>query len=507
MTRLDDGQIIREKFFTGILNVGALIAVSIPIFALLGLLGGATPQQIFEVELVCFGSAILAGAQASTLAAWRDKSFQAIALSIMAVILALLIAEALSAGAQAVGRTTDEAQRLASFISSFRALQAALNPLPAALAPSVPSAVVYFGVACLGAATLLAYAAFMLRRWYPQGEPIMQREGVGADGVAPSEQPYRVVQGNPILWRETRTAAYGTRTILIKLMYLAICGLVVALAWRDSFGAQLERNARVKALLKQSPERAEELLDRSREPGSVGFTAAVVGIAILCLLLVNAQAASSITTERDLKALDLVLATRVTPPEFLAGKLVGALRNMWLPIAVPALLLAAGAWAGLLDWVGLTYSLVLLALLVGWAAILGVHAALRYDTSRIALGHSMGTMFLLFVGMLVCLFLILASGNGRFGAQWASFLLFIGFGSIGLWLSLSANAPSAAITLAASTLPFATFYCIVSFVVGDRTAPFLVGSAAYGFAIAALLVPLLAEFDVATGRTSHAEGA
>jgi hypothetical protein len=115
-------------------------------------------------------------------------------------------------------------------------------------------------------------------------------------------------------------------------------------------------------------------------------------------------------------------------------------------------------------------------------------------------------MFLLLVGILVCLFLILASGNNRFGAQWASFLLFIGFGSLGLWLSLSANAPSNAIGLTAGILPFATFYCVVAFLVGERTGPFLVCSAAYGFAIAALLVPLLAEFDVATGRTTHAEG-
>jgi hypothetical protein len=118
-------------------------------------------------------------------------------------------------------------------------------------------------------------------------------------------------------------------------------------------------------------------------------------------------------------------------------------------------------------------------------------------------------MFLLFVGILICLFLILVSGQGRFGAQWASFLLFIVLGSIGLWVSLSADAPSNAIGLTSAILPFATFYCVVAFLVADATGPlfsFLVSSAVYSFAVAALLVPLLTEFDVATGRTTHAEG-
>jgi hypothetical protein len=118
----------------------------------------------------------------------------------------------------------------------------------------------------------------------------------------------------------------------------------------------------------------------------------------------------------------------------------------------------------------------------------------------VSLANSMGTMFLLFVGIFVCLFLVLVSG--RFDFQWGSFILFIVLGSIGLWISLSANAPSNAIGLAASLMPISTFYCLIAFVVGDRTAPFLVGAGVYGFAVAALLVPLLAEFDVATGRTA-----
>jgi len=50
-------------------------------------------------------------------------------------------------------------------------------------------------------------------------------------------------------------------------------------------------------------------------------------------------------------------------------------------------------------------------------------------------------------------------------------------------------------------LPFATFFVITSFLIGDFDRVFLVTVAAYGFATTAMLVPAVSEFDVALGRT------
>jgi len=225
---------------------------------------------------------------------------------------------------------------------------------------------------------------------------------------------------------------------------------------------------------------------------------------ILSLLLINAQAVASVTSERDLKSMDLLLVTEVQPSEFLFGKVLGAVYNSKEILAGPVLLLVFGQILGWTGGFGLFMASTAFIVLAGFAAVLGIHAALRYDTSRIAIANSQGTMFLLLVGAFVCLYLIVISG--RFEAQWASFVLFIVLGSVGLWISLSANHPTSAITLAAATMPVATFYCIIAFVVGDRVAPFLVLCSAYGFATAAMSVPLLAEFDVATGRTTAEEG-
>jgi hypothetical protein len=50
-------------------------------------------------------------------------------------------------------------------------------------------------------------------------------------------------------------------------------------------------------------------------------------------------------------------------------------------------------------------------------------------------------------------------------------------------------------------LPLATFFAVTSFLVGHWSDVFLVTSAAYGFAVAAMLVPAVSGFDVALGRS------
>jgi len=58
------------------------------------------------------------------------------------------------------------------------------------------------------------------------------------------------------------------------------------------------------------------------------------------------------------------------------------------------------------------------------------------------------------------------------------------------------------IVLASLLLPFATFYAIVSHMLGSNLAVFLVTAITYGFTTAAMMIPALAEFDFAMGRES-----
>lgn len=100
-----------------------------------------------------------------------------------------------------------------------------------------------------------------------------------------------------------------------------------------------------------------------------------------------------------------------------------------------------------------------------FAVTLGIHAGLTYQNSRTAIANSLGTMFFLFIGIFIFM-LLLVEARSSFAIQLQSFILFIGFGSLGLYSSLTHRNPSGALTLASVMLPFLTFYAITDFLLG-----------------------------------------
>ena len=64
-------------------------------------------------------------------------------------------------------------------------------------------------------------------------------------------------------------------------------------------------------------------------------------------------------------------------------------------------------------------------------------------TSRLAIANTLGTIFFLSVGTLICIYLIIING-GSFANQWISFIAFLVLGIGGLLYVLSADRPSPA---------------------------------------------------------------
>ena len=200
----------------------------------------------------------------------------------------------------------------------------------------------------------------------------------------------------------------------------------------------------------------------------------------------------------------MLLVTDLSPPEFLFGKLGGicwvAKEMILLPLAVCVYLW----WTQRLDVENLGYLLAGLLVMDVFVAILGIHCGMTYANSRAAIGVSLGTVFFLFLGITVCI-LMMISFSGSFHVQLAPFLAFILGGGVGLYVALGIRNPSPAILVASLVLPFATFYAITSYLLQLNLAVFLVTAAAYSFTTAAMMVPALAEFDFARGRGSAAE--
>lgn len=226
---------------------------------------------------------------------------------------------------------------------------------------------------------------------------------------------------------------------------------------------------------------------------------------VVSLVIVNALAVTAITNERDGRSLDLLLATDLTPREFILGKLGGVFWVTRLMVILPLLLCLYLWWSGRLEGENLLYLLGGLAVIFLFAAMLGIHCGMIYSSSRTAISVSLGTVFFLFLGVVTCI-LMMISFSGSFQVQLAPFLAFIMGGAVGMYLALGSRNPSAAIAAASLIAPFATFFAITSFLLGNRELTvFLVTAGAYGFATAAMMVPAIGEFDIAMGRTQGNE--
>ncbi|MBX3423035.1 MAG: ABC transporter permease [Pirellulaceae bacterium] len=491
LTRLSNAQVVLGKLTASLLSPISLIFCSVPLLLMVTLMGGLSPQQVGLATAVMVVSSLWCGALANLIAFWRDKTFQSLAIAVLAVAGWLVLCEVLAAGAiPAVD------SRWAELLSPFRSLRSVCQPISDYDWLQIPGGVAagycLLGMTAAGLFSLTAIAR--LRAWNPsdqvrprQPDPdddlTVDRAQLGTSVVTWKARAPRPMWHNPILWRETRTWAYGRKLVLIRLAYLAGFAIaLVAISWSVTSGLALQRSRL-----------AEELLPVAAK--------ILVPFFVVSLVMLNALAVNSITNERDGQALDLLLTTNITPAQFMTGKILGVL------YVGKEMVLLPGALACYLWWqAGISTSNLSLTLTGGFilnifAVMLGIHCGMIYARSRTAIGTSLGTLFFLFLGIATCM-MIMMSFRGSFARQLPPFLAIIVGGGTGLFVAMGSRNPSPAIALAAFALPFLTFFAITSFILrGQELTVFLVLAAAYGFATLAMLVPALSEFDFAMGRS------
>lgn len=477
MTDLRDRELVLGKLLASLLLVAVLLLASVPVFVMVHLLGGVSLEQIGWSLAICATAALAAGSWGSLVAFWRDKTFQTLATGVLGLVLFLGIVEVVIA----VSGGSGPAAEWAALANPYRALFTVLSPLrqESATGDSALGAV----LTMIGLAVLLnASAIWRLRVWYPPRSIHQTTEQAGDETHVRRAEP-RTIWHNPVIWREVRTRAYGRKIFVIKLAYIVIAAFATA------------------SLVQPAAADGQELVLGMISPVGFGF----VALSLLTLMLVNAQAVTSLTTERDGKTLELLLVTEITAKEFIFGKLGGVLYNTKELILIPVLLAGYFVWAGQLTFENFIYLLLGYLTLVCFSAMLGMHSGLSFDSSRSSIANSLGTMFFLFIGVFIFM-MLLVEARSSFLIQFQSFIVFIGVGSIGLWASLTHKNPSAALTVVACCLPFLTFYAITNFLLDSTLGVALSILAAYGFATAAMLIPAVSEFDVALGRTTLDKG-
>ncbi len=515
LTRVSNSELVLGKMMASLLNVLAMLAAALPLFMLTTLFGGVSFAQVGGVFGVTLVSALVAGSLGSTIALWREKTFQTLSMTVLVIVIWIGFWEGVHwAFADAVfwGRS---GQSWSAMFSPLQAIVAAGRPALGTWSainllanPATP-----FMLTSLGMAVLLNLIAIIrVRVWNPSRQ---LRPGRADDAHAsiwgaehdlehateaaeearqshvdarnkPQAATSRRVWDHPILWREVRTWAYGRKVMIIRLVYLLLFVMAAGgLHWMVTHQPTGDATGEV-----------ESIIPMTAQPAAPFF--------LVSLVIVNALAVTSITNERDGQSLDLLLVTDLSPKEFVLGKLGGVL---WVTKEMVILPLALCVYLWSVDVISLeTLIFLLLGLIVMniFVASLGIHCGMTYANSRSAIGVSLGTVFFLFLGVVTCM-IIMISFSGNFQNQLAPFLAFILGGGVGLYVSLGIRNPSPAIGLASLLLPFATFFAITSFLLRNQELTvFLVTTAAYGFTTAAMLVPAVYEFDIAMGRTKTA---
>ena len=292
ITDLRNHEIVLGKLVGSLLQIVFLLTGTMPILAMLLLLGGVDAERVVQAVVILAAASLAAGSLGSLMALWRDKTFPALALTVLFLVLYVclvrvpavlpVVLDWLPGMSSVADRLRlDQWPSIQLWLDPYLALQSVVDP-PARSALAIAPAYGFAATMTFLSILLNVWGMVRLRVWNPSGEPIIQREAPDAEAeekdrlkahAAPG--PVRKVWANPILWREIRTRAYGRRPALVKAAYVVVLALVCYYALSG---------------------------------GKVAFAAAygLVPVTILSLLLVASQAVTAITSERDGGALDLL---------------------------------------------------------------------------------------------------------------------------------------------------------------------------------------------------------
>lgn len=510
LTRLSNTELVVGKLLASLLAVANMLGTALPIFMLLILFGGTSFWQVVWTFAVTAVSCLAAGSFGNMIALWREKTFQTLALVLLGILVWIGAWEAIALIGGRVG--TVDLRQAAAACSPFQAVLAASRPGVAE--NYLTSVIPFLIVGLIGSLLFNAIAIWRVRIWNPsrdvrpgQQEAAMQssllrdpetgvesattaaergRAGHIDDRSRQASRKSRRVWDNPVLWRECCTWAYGKKIIFIRVVY-----------WLSSLAAGFALYSMVTS--------GAATFASANSSVEIPLVARVLApLLVVSLVILNSLAVTSITTERDGKALDLLQVTDLSPREFLFGKVLGVL-YVGVDVVLLPLLMCGYLWfSGAMSGENLVYLLLSMLILNVFVVVLGVHAGLSHANSRTAIGVSLGTVFFLFLGMITCM-LMLISFTGNVEFQLTPFLACIIGGAVGLYVALGWHLQSSALAFASAILPLAMFYCITSILLKNYTSAVLVLAFTYGFAITAMVVPRLSEFRFAQGRSKIIE--
>ncbi len=369
MTPITSWQIISGKLCSRLLIAFLLLGLSLPVLALVRLLGGVEIGQMFAVMAMCTTTAIFAGAVGLFFSTFLNRAYGVLLLSYATLLFLYLFLPFVSAlmieSSGGIGNR-----------QWFMTLITAVNPF---FAIGLMTTVGRFGfsvqwvwnvVLHLGAAGLLVtWSAIILRRLarkeggevtgppsstLPAFPVAMPSETAAPLPIAPQAIPAtrisRSVDDNPVLWREVRRPLIGKKSLQVA------CGVLVVLLLLISYMAMASSN------------------DLGQWEAQIGYAFVFNG---LLWLVVSVISATAIAQEKESDTWTLLLATPLSARQIVLGKFVGLVRRLLWPFALIALHFVIFALCGLISWSAVACVLwIMISFNSVWLA-LGLYLSLR----------------------------------------------------------------------------------------------------------------------------------
>jgi ABC-type transport system involved in multi-copper enzyme maturation permease subunit len=425
MTPISAWQIVAGKLFSRLLIALTLLGLSLPVLAIVRLLGGVEISQMFGVIVICISIAIFTASIGLFLSTFLSRAYSVILLSyaflgflymFLPFVIGMIVSAVVSRSNAGPGfqRAMQTMMEIAAIAHPGIAI--ALLAVPDRPPFRLPSwewcALVHFAAAAI----LTFLSALQLRR-------MARREAEGASPsptsaslpppsafpvapptfipnvpaplpefpTSPAHQPSptahtRAVSDNPVLWRETRRPLFGRRWQGIAAGAITIVFLLFVYVLMSSNNALSDADAQI--------------------PFSFIFCAMLNILA--CVI-----AATAIAQEKESNTWTLLMATPLTASSIVLGKLLGILRRLAPFTAIIIIHFLLFALGGVIDfasfaivvWMTITTNLI-------WVA-LGLYLSLRIKRVTFAVMLNLSGPIVLYLVPLAILAILFAASNNN----------------------------------------------------------------------------------------------
>ena len=171
LTRLNSSEIVLGKLTSSLIGIANLVFAAFPLLLVISLLGGVSVSQVVLGTAIVLVTSFWCAALSNLFAFWREKTFQTLALTMLAITGWLVFCEAIAAGIIAV-----VPGEVAEILSPVRALWAVCQPISQSSWNFLPggAATVHCVLAVLVGCLWCTITVMRLRVWNPSRQVQMQ---------------------------------------------------------------------------------------------------------------------------------------------------------------------------------------------------------------------------------------------------------------------------------------------------------------------------------------------